>query len=362
MKKPVVNKKRAVVAAIVLVVLFGAIISNVTLKEFFLGADTKNLNYQTGIEYDALLCGKEVLIVNHEGIVAINRNGDEAWNIVCNTTTPEVEVENNYIMIADMNGKTINLYNKDKILTQIKTENEILMAKLNKHGYMAVATDELGYKGMLTVYDKDGNELFKWHSGAGYIGDIDISDKNVIAVSQLMTDKEKIYSRIIALDLDAEGEKRLTDSADGIVMNIKYRDNGELVAVSDSGVYGFKRNGKEKFKVDFKGRKLRNFNIDYEHNMVFEFVSGLNTTLFESYSAKGILRGSYNADSIIETFDVNGEYIVAAKMGSVTRLTPNGEVKSETTIGHNIKKIKIFPGRKYFIAIGDGMTKLMKIR
>ncbi len=362
MKTPVLNKKRLVIVVILFITVIAAVISNAAVKNFFISSKTTEIKFQTGVDYDTVVYGNEMLLVNHEGISALNRNGAEMWNIVCSATTPMVETSGDYIMLADMNGKSVNLYHKDSLMTQIRTENEIISAKVNKNGYVAVATDELGYKGMVTVFDKGGNAVFKWHSGAGYIGDLDISDKNVIAVSQLMTDKDKIYSRIVTLNVKSGEETICSETVDGIAMKVKYRDNSEFTVVSDSEACGFKKNGRLKFKIDFKGRKLSGYEVENEHNMVFAFVSGLNTTILESYSAKGDLRGSYESHSTIETFDVSGEYIIAATTGNVVRINPKGEVKYEVAISHDIQKVGILPGRNKFIAIGDGVAKLINLR
>lgn len=362
MKTPIFNKKRVVFVVVLFAAVITAIISNAHMKDWIFTSKNTEMRFQTGVDYDIVSYGNDLLLINHEGITALNRNGNEMWNIVFSMTTPMAEVEDDYIMLADMNGRTVNLYDKDVLLTQIKTQNEIISAKVNKNGYIAVATDELGYKGLITVYDKNGNEIFKWHSGAGYIGDADISDKNVIAVSQLMTDKEKIYSRVVTLNVKSEEEKVISETIDGVAMNVTYRDNGEFVVVSDSEACGFKKNGGLKFRVDFRSRKLCGYDIEDEHNMVFALVSGLNTTILESYSAKGELRGSHESHSTIETFDVSGEYILAASTGKVIRCNPKGEVKFEAEISHDIKKVGILPGRGKFIAIGDGVAKLISLR
>lgn len=362
MRTPVFNKKRVILVVVLFAAVITAFFSNAHMRKLFSTSETSELKFQTGVDYDIVTYGNDLLLINHEGITALNRSGNEMWNIVFSMTTPMADVRDDYIMVADMNGKTVNLYEKDVLVSQIKTEKEIISAKVNKNGYIAVATDELGYRGLITVYDKSGNEVFKWHSGAGYIGDTDISDRNIIAVSQLMTDREKIYSRIVTLNVKSEEEKVLTDTIDGVVMDVEYRDNGEIVAVSDTEVCGFKKNGALKFRTDFRSRKLSGYDIGDEHNMVFAFLSGLNTTILESYSAKGELRGSFESHSKIETFDVSGEYILAASTGKVIRCNPKGELKFESEISHDIKKVGILPGRSKFIAIGDGVAKIIGLR
>lgn len=359
--KGFLNKRRVVAVIILFAVIAVMVFSNPEVQKFILRPDTVKLNLQTGINYSLQVAGKEMLLVSSDGIRAVDDDGRENWSIVAPTTAPVVITKNDYIMLADINGTTVNVYERDKIITQIKTEREILSAKLNKNGYVAVATDELGYKGVVRIFDKKGKDIFKWYSGTGYIGDIDIVSKNKLAVAQIMTDKEKVYSRIMLIDTRSPEEANCIAELDGIVMKLNFKNNGGLVAVSESGVYGFKRSGKKDFVIDFAGRVPVDCNIDTPGNMVFAFDSGLNNTVLESYSAKGKLRGKYEADSKITDFDVNGECILAVTQKGVVRVTPSGKIKSKTEISRDVKEVSLFADRDKFLSLGGSSAEILKV-
>ncbi len=356
------SKKRIIALAIILLVVVIMVFSNPDIWTFFSENDSIKLSFQTGVEYDMVTYGNDMLIVNNEGIYAVDKSGRETWSAVASTTSPYIMVEDEYIMLSDINGKTIRTFQKEKLITQIDTQNEILCAKVNKNGYVAVATDELGYKGMVILYNKNGKELFRWHSGTGYIGDIDISKDNKLIISQLMTDKEKLYSKIIMINPSKSDEPKAICEIDGMVLKLKYRDNGSFVAVSESGLYGFKKSGKQSFKVDFQGRILEKFNIDNERNMVLAFDSGLNSTILESYSQNGKLRGSFDGKTEIWAIDVSGECIVLAKHDGIFRINPRGEVKKEIKANNDVKNISIFSNRDIIMSLGSSSAELIKIK
>lgn len=356
------NKKRVTVVLAVLAAVAAAILSSSSIKDFFLKSEISQIKLQTGIEYSLVSYGKEILLVSNEGICALDRAGREIWNTVYASTSPAVCVKDRYIMLADLNGKCVNVYSRDKLVTQIKTEKEILCAKMNKNGYIAVATDELGFKGMITVYNRSGKEIFRWHSGSGYIGDIDISSGNRIAAAQLVTDGEKLCSKILSIDIKEKGESKQLAELEGLVAQVRFRDDGGITVVSDRGLYGYRKNGDSLFTVDFKGRTVTGCNIENEHNMVFAFDNGLNNTLLESYSKKGALRGSYEANGEIRSFDVSGECILAGGLRTLARITPDGKVKKEMELNHDVKRVKIFSGRNRAVVIGGNGTDLVKIK
>lgn len=361
-KKKIFSKKRIIAVVILFLLIVAMFFSNPEFQRFLKEPDDVKLDFQAGASYEPVAYGKGMLLVSGDGMRSVDSKGRENWNVIVTSSSPMVVVKNDHIMFADASGKTISVYDNDKILSQIETDNEILTAKMNKNGWVAAVTSERGYKGAVLVFDARGNEVFKWYSGNGYIGDIDLSADKKLAVAQLMTDKEKIYTRIMLIETDSENKSRQIAEVDGIIMKLKYKNDGGLIAVSDNGAYVFKKNGKEAFRIDFDGRIPVECNIENSGNMVFAFDSGLNNTILESYSSRGKLRGKYETDGKMLCMDVNGECILAATINGVAEVTPSGKEKGRVEVNRDIKKIKIFSGRDEFLSIGSGSAEIIKIR
>ena len=356
------SKKKIVAILIVLAAALVMFFSNPEIGDFFMKEDSVSLSFQTGIEYDVVPYKNEMFMINNEGIYAIDRSGRESWNMVSTATSPYVLVKENNILLADLSGRKIRTFQGEKIVSEIETQNEILSARVNKNGYIAMATSELGYKGLAVLYDNHGKEIYRWHSGAGYIGAIDVSPNNRLAVSQLVTDKEEVYSKILLINPKAEEEPKCIAELKGIVTKLQYTENGFLIALSNNGLYGFKKSGKEKFSVDFSGRRLLKCNIENQNNMVLAFDSGLNSTVLESYSSSGKLRGSLDTGGEVNTIDANGECIVAVSHDKIIRLNPKGTVSKEIKINTDVKTVKIFGDRSRILVLGDGGAEIMNIK
>lgn len=360
--KKAFSKKKLAAVLFLLAVIFVMVLSNPEITEFFSDSEAAELNFRVGVGYQMLPYGKDMLLVNNEGITAFDKSGREVWNVVAATNSPTAQVKDDYIMLAEMNGKTVKTFKKENIATQIQTENEILCAKLNRNGYVAVATNELGYKGLVTVYDKNGDGIYKWHSGTGYIGDMDISPQNTVAVIQLVTSKEKLCSKIVIVNPKSDDDPEVIAELEGMAMKVRYCDNGSLIVVSEKGIYGFKKSGKQSFFTDFEGRTPLTCNIENEKNMVFAFDSGMNNTVLEAYSASGELRGTYSADSEIKALDVSGECILAVEADRVVMLNPKGTIKNETEKVSDIKAIRFFSGRDRYMVLGGSSAEIIKIK
>ena len=85
---------------------------------------------------------------------------------------PVAETAGKYVLVYDLGGKNYAaLYKNGERVTEYNLGNDIISAKVNKNGDTVFATDTVGYKGNVKVFDKKGNERFSWNSGDGYILD-----------------------------------------------------------------------------------------------------------------------------------------------------------------------------------------------
>ncbi len=357
-----INKKRLAVIAVVLAAAAAAVLSSTAVGNFFSDAEITSLNFKTGIDYRPKRCGNNILLINNEGIKSLNRTGKEEQNIVFASTSPQVEIKDDYILLADINGKNIGLYKASKPVTKIKTERDIAFAALNEKGCIAAATDEPGYKGMITVYDKSGREIYRWHSGTGYIGGMDLSPRGKLAVLQIMTDKEAVYTKVLEMDINSKDEAKVLAEIDGPVFDIRCRGNSYITLVSDNAAYNLKHDGRFKSKIDFGGRVPLGYNIENENNMVFTFEGRLNNTVLESYSASGENKGVYESEGEIRDFDVKGENIVSASLNETVITDSSGKVKKKLKTAHDVKNIKIFPSGDRLLVMGGTGAEIIKLR
>ena len=119
--------------------------------------------------------------------------------------------------------------------------------------------------------------------------------------------------------------------------------------------------GVKQYVIDFKGRTPVDCNMENSDNVVFAFDGGLNNTILESYSENGKMRGKYETDSQIRTFDVNGEYILYATIGKVYRISPEGKLRNVITTSVDAKDLKIFSDRDEFLLLGGSGAEILKI-
>lgn len=115
-------------------------------------------------------------------------------------------------------------------------------------GFYAEIGDEPGYLGSVTVFNKDGDAVYKWYSANGYIISADVSDNGKhLAVACEESGRGKIH----IFRLDSTEEKGLFES-DEIIVEVQYLGN-KLCALTEHGAYFVSDMGNTKKHVKFDG-------------------------------------------------------------------------------------------------------------
>ncbi|MEG1442415.1 MAG: DUF5711 family protein, partial [Oscillospiraceae bacterium] len=244
-----------IIAILIILIINMGVLPHLNKKEL------SESSLESGGAYSQYTYGDDVLLLSNKGLTAIDRSGKKKWKVEAQLTSPLIDIDEKYILIADLDGNNYTATYKDgKIQHEFKVQNDIISAKVNKSGNTAIATEEAGYKGMVSVFNNRGDNIYTWHSGEGYIVDVDISDNSrYLAVSQMMSDGDEVYSRIQFIDI-FRGEIVSTAFCESaLVANITFDKNDDVVAVSDKNVVGYTKKGKQRFDINLAGKKTTNF-------------------------------------------------------------------------------------------------------
>lgn len=323
---------------------------------------TVDLGLQTGDHYQIQTMQKDVLLYNNQGMKVMNQKGESVWETDLALSAPLIEIGGKYVLAADLGGNhEATLYRKGEIVQQLPVTKDIISAKVNKKGTVAIATAADGYKGSVAVLNKKGRELFRWNSGDGYIMDLDISDNgHYLAVAQLSSEGTEADTRIQFIDLYQKKVIQTAERPGTIIGEIRFSGN-KLITVSERELCGFSGNGKLLYEVSFAGKRPGQYDISSDKVLAFSAYDQLGNAVLELYNLRGKRIGSYQADSPITTLAVYENKIIAASQREILQIKRNGKVKRQRACNHDIKEVGIFGTGEMCIAAGSAEADLIRI-
>ncbi len=243
--------KRLCLLLIVCVIFFGIVfnigkISADDFKRMFvrigngLSADAQETNGEIAVSDDptmsALKFKDGVAVSTSDRLRVFDRSGIEFFSNKLVMADPIMRVTDKRIMIFDRGGKSIGVYTSFACIGEIKTENEIINASVNDKGYIAVATQADGYKSMVTMYNANMAEKYKYYSADGYILNTAVyGSGKQLACSALLAGGNKC--RITAYNTSSEEPLCSVTLNSCFVYKLDYIAKDKLIAVTDTGWY-----------------------------------------------------------------------------------------------------------------------------
>ncbi len=353
---------RVFISLLILILLLTFIIKPLLLLKAPIAVES--VAFESGSGYSVNTYGNNLLLSNEQGVVSLSRKGNLSFKVSDEEAKPMIDIAGKYYLRTEpANGKKVNIFKKDKLINTIEAGRSIISAKINKQGYTAVASEESGYKGMVNVYNGKNKLLYTWHSGEGYITDIDISSNGrYLAIAQLMSDKESAYTRILFIDIRRGETINTPIRDDAFVSYLKFTENDTLIAISDKDFSGYSKKGKERFNTSLAGKNPSLFAVD-DKFMGFLCTDGRGNSLVEIYKTKnGRQSGSYTANGQVRCFDILDNVIVLGEKKNVMRITPRGKCKRTVTLPHDVKSIGIFDDKSSVLAVSGTDANILRIK
>ncbi len=324
-----------------------------------------------GIEFDTVgdyqqhACGSDILLFNHSGMKLINNRGQYKWEVPLTLTNPSVDIDGKYILLSDLEGNcSLNLYNlKGKNIVSYPINTELLSAKINKKGTVAAAVSEEGYKGSVVVYNRKGEEIFKWNSGEGYITDLDISnDGKSIAVAQMMSDGDETYSKIHIISISSGKETGSYVCEKSLTASVTFDERNRIIAAAQNKIYGLSKNGDERFVIDLAGKSAEKYNITDGNSITILCRGNRGGSVLEIYNKSGKLTGVYSTDDQIKKMSLCGDTIAVSTSRSVMRVSSNGKLRKRKEIDHDIMSIGVYGNGRNVLVLGGNSADITRMK
>lgn len=204
----------------------------------------------------------------------------------------------------------------------IDSENAVISAAINDSGYVAVSSEESGYKGLVTVYNAEGEALYKWYSGSGYLMDAAVNHSNTGMAALTVSGSG---SRLVSYSFGSEEEQGAYNEAETIYFDMDYISENRVCAVSENKAVFV--NGKCEYNSEysFDGWYLKDYSLGGNGYAVFvlsKYRTG-GETMVVSVGPDGSVRGSVSSMSDVRALSVRGRYIAVTYADSAVLYNPD---------------------------------------
>ena len=263
----------------------------------------KSLDYSNGC----------LLVTNESEIRCFNNNGAQIYSRIHGFTNPVVKTSKIRTLTYGINATRYIIHTPQEEVINKSTSDGygIITADISNSGVYAIATTGSQEVSLVTVYDKDAKEIYKFHSSNNHVLNVSVSENGKrMCVVTVTTRQAHIVSKISIFDFDSVEPIFEQELNDEVVYVAEYMSSNALSIVTN------------KSYICIKGKKIHN-KIDYEANSLNKY--------------------EINHDSIVLYNKPDDNSL----SGTVRVLNANGKNKAEFEIQGNISDISCYKNKVY---------------
>ena len=180
-------------------------------------------------------------------------NGEHINSIQHKLSDPVVKIGDDRLLVYDRAGNRICVMNEKEVIFERELDEEIYFAQIASNDSIAVVTTAEGFPSYLTVYNKDGEVIYRFANGTRFTS-VDFKPSGFgCYVSAFEIKGGSMVSGIYSLDFDSDKvEFRSDDIQNTAIIKTVRLSDGDLVAVCDDRFVRLDKNGKVKSSAQYK--------------------------------------------------------------------------------------------------------------
>ncbi|MDE6685927.1 MAG: hypothetical protein K2K17_01270, partial [Lachnospiraceae bacterium] len=282
--------------------------------------------------------GTYFLSYSSDGIRCTDEKGNDIWSCPFEMQSPMIEINGDYVAVADYAGRTIYIFNSTGELGTIQTNLPIRDIEVAGNGVVAAVLDN-GDVTSISLYYYDGSEIGFFRttmSKSGYPLDIGMSaDGTLVAVSYLYLDNGTLTSKVAFYNFGEVGQNKTDNLVGGydyqneMVPLVGFMNDSTAFAVANDKLMFYEGSQKPTNRKDiFLMEEIRSvYYGDKYIGLTYINPTAESRYLIDIYNTSGDLKNTLPIDMEYQEIFFNNDYVVIYNAASCIIYNINGNIK-----------------------------------
>ncbi len=298
------------------------------------------------VNVDIGTMGDNWILFADTSLSSMDSEGGEIFSVYLPYSNPIVETSSKRALVYDMGGYNFSVVSRKNEVYSKKLESQILLAKIGEKGNAAVVTSTDKYQSYLTIYDKNGTEIYHWADG-NLITSVDLDDSgNRAIVCVVYASGGGFKSVVNVLDFSKTEVVAKSSPVETLCLQVEYTSKHGYWLLGDGALFRFNSDCKlqysYKFGYDISGFSIKNdlcaiwFDaVDGKSAYVSLFNANVDNAYEISYTEKVSCIDIYDKDIYIKT-------------GTIINIVDyTGELLGMTSVDSDCRKFRVCRGNIY---------------
>lgn len=293
---------------------------------------------------------KYICLFRRKTIEFYNKVGTKVGEIETNINNAKFASAGRYLAICEQNGKEFYLIDGKEKVYENEVDGTISQINVSRSGFVSVVLSNNSYKSIVSVYNKEGKEIFKTNLVTSRVVDVSMSqDSQYLAIAEvdisgiLTKSTIQIVSIELAQTKPTEAIIYKYEVPEGkLIINVEYQEKQKLICMYNDSIEVLQEQkslelvGFENRKTTFMTIELNNKIAILEEKTTGEYTSDTYVNIINpknkkevQYIANGVVKSlhtsnkriSINTGSELHIIDTNGflvkKYISSTEINDI---------------------------------------------
>lgn len=339
----------AAIAAVVVIAIIVLVCYTSYINYAYTGYEVISSVEETQTDNSHILSfGTCFLAYSSDGIRCTDEKGNDIWSCPFEMQNPMVEINGDYVAVADYVGRMIYIFNGSGELGTIQTNLPIREIEVAGNGVVAAVLDN-GDVTSISLYYYDGSEIGFFRttmSKSGYPLDIGMSeDGTLVAVSYLYLDNGVMTSKVAFYNFGEVGQNKTDNLVGGydyqneIVPLVGFMNDSTAFAVANDKLMFYKGSQRPTNQRDvFLKEEIRSvYYGDKYIGLTYINPTAESRYLIDIYNTSGDLKNTLPIDMEYQDIFFNDDYVVIYNAASCIIYNVNGNIKYQGDFDESVR-------------------------
>lgn len=274
------------------------------------------------------MCGDNLALLTDKNFSLYSKKGKTIITANHGYSNPGIKCSSKRVLIYDISGTNFSVESKTGNIISKEMDNKILFGEIADNGNTAIVTEDARYQCRVTVFNENGQEIYRWYSAEKLVTGLDFTDSGAgCVVSAFNTVEGSIQSEIFQLDLKKDKETRTISLENDLAVGVNEKSNGNFHIITDANVQAYSSNGTLLATYEFSKELLRYSEENNGYTVV-------------------MLGDSSKSEKTVAVLDTNG--------GEVGKASIENSVRDLYTDGNNVYILTIDQIISYSMSMEQG--------
>ena len=324
-----------------------------------------NGNYPIELEstdtIDAKPLGSYYYLLTNTELSAYSNSGKKVLSYNHGFEKPVLKSSEWGALLFNQGDNNVLVFDIKKLRDTVITKKAVINAEISDSGVYAIVTEEDGYAGAVTVYDKNSDEVYKWYSADEIINDVAIyPGKDKIAVSTFKVENGEYKSKVSVLEFDSATPVFTSDYSGRLIYSINSKNSSGIVVTTNNGVdfLRWKENEKYEYKNEYDTALVRSSSNGTV--AVFNRKSDPTHNKIVVLNKKGKLDYKFDFNEVVSDIFLFGGHIYCMSDTDIYVLDEKGKKIESASCGFGAVRM-VVTGRNVVAVITDNKIEKIKL-